>query len=182
MADKSELMTIKEFASASGRSPQAIYKQLSTRLAAFLREVDGQKYIERRALDEVFGIRGDQPIRPEIDNSDTEVDNVEHPLYAILRDELEAKNRLIEKLQAELAEERKYSREQADKLTALADQAQRLHAGTMKQMLPAGDKPAQTEVETVSDVEPVAPVTVDPEPSEREPKPGIRQWFKAIFG
>lgn len=57
-------------------------------------------------------------------------------LYKMLQDELDAKNRLIEQLQDELAKEREHSREQADRLAQLVDQAQQLHAGTIKQSLP----------------------------------------------
>ena len=37
-----ELMTIKAFAEAAGRSQQAIYKQIGTRLASYVHEKDGQ--------------------------------------------------------------------------------------------------------------------------------------------
>lgn len=44
----------------------------------------------------------------------------------ILANQLAAKDKLIEQLQTELAAERQHSREQADKLSVLADQAQKL--------------------------------------------------------
>ena len=59
-----ELMPIKAFAEAAGRSQQAIYKQIGTRLASYVHEKDGQKYIERRALEEVFKIGEIQPVQP----------------------------------------------------------------------------------------------------------------------
>lgn len=43
-----------------------------------------------------------------------------------LQEQLTAKDKLIEQLQTELAVERQHSREQADKLSVLADQAQKL--------------------------------------------------------
>lgn len=43
-----------------------------------------------------------------------------------LQEQLAAKDKLIEQLQTELAAERQHSREQADKLSVLADQAQKL--------------------------------------------------------
>jgi len=73
-------------------------------------------------------------------SSDTVVDTV----IAMLQRELEAKNTQISALQSELAEERKHSREQAEKLAVLADQAQQLHlAGTLidgQKMLESGEK------------------------------------------
>ena len=152
------LLTIKEFAEASGRSQQTIYKQMNTRLAPYIQEMDGHKYIKCIALKEVFHIeiqpgcstdstRVEQPIQPKYSTHSTGLNNPFNPknnpdqsLYDILKCELEAKNKQIEELQHELAEERKHSREQSDKLAQLADQAQRLHAGTIQKQLPEGQE------------------------------------------
>lgn len=168
MEKKQDLLTIKAFAEASGRSQQTIYKQIGTRLAPYVHEIDGQKYIEHQALKEVFGIDVEQPLQPKDNNSFNRNDNPDHPLYAILRDELEAKNRQIEQLQAELAEERKHSRELTDRVAVLAEQAQALHAGTIKAHLPAGD--SEEELAVAIDAE------LDPETKQR------RSWWKKIFG
>lgn len=168
MEKKQNLLTIKAFAEASGRSQQTIYKQIGTRLALYVHEIDGQKYIEHQALKEVFGIDVEQPFQPKDNNSFNRNDDPDHPLYAILRDELEAKNRQIEHLQAELAEERKHSREQADQLAILAARAQDLHAGTIKTQLPAGD--SEEELAVAIDAE------LKPEPEQH------RSWWKKIFG
>ena len=53
-------------------------------------------------------------------------DAVNEAVFDILRNELEAKNKLIDDLKSELAIERQHSREQYDKLSQLADQSQRL--------------------------------------------------------
>ena len=155
--EKGDLLTIKEFAEASGRSQQTIYRQISTRLANYVKEIDGHKYIERSALTEVFNIviqpgcltdltRVEQPIQPNHSTDSTRLNysfnpqnNPDQPLYDILRCELEAKNKQIEELQRELAEERKHSREQSYKLAQLVDQAQRLHASTIQKQLPVPD-------------------------------------------
>lgn len=160
MMEKSQnLLTIKAFAEASGRSQQTIYKQIGTRLAEYCREIDGQKYIEHRALKEVFGIDGFQPVQPEDNNSINPEDNPENPLYAILKAELDAKNRLIEKLQDDLEKERKHSREQSDKLAQLADQAQQLHAGDMRRLSPVAMPGAEFEpVEAFEEEEGQKPV------------------------
>lgn len=168
MEKKQNLLTIKAFAEASGRSQQTIYKQIGTRLAPYLHEIDGQKYIEHQALKEVFAIDVEQPIQPKDNNSFNRNDDPNHPLYAILRDELEAKNRQIEQLQDELAEERKHSRELTDRVAVLAEQAQALHAGTIKTQLPAGD--SEEELDTAIDVE------LNPEPEQR------RSWWKKFLG
>lgn len=56
-----------------------------------------------------------------------------------LQDQLEIKDRQIEEMQKQLAEERRHSREQAEKLAVLADQAQRLQLAQMHPELTAGD-------------------------------------------
>lgn len=163
MEKNCDLMTIKQFAEASGRSQQTIYKQIGTRLAAYVQEVEGQKYIERKALVEVFQIG----IQPEENNSFNFDNNSNNPLYAILKAELDAKNKQIEDLQHELAEERKHSRETAEKLAQLADQAQRLHAGTMQQQLPEGNQEEEN-------------IIVKEDPTPDEPKP--KGFWKTLFG
>lgn len=51
-----------------------------------------------------------------------------------LQRQLDTKDRQIEALQSALNDERLHSKEQADKMAVLADTAQRLHAGTIKQL------------------------------------------------
>lgn len=63
----------------------------------------------------------------------------------------------IKHLEAELAEERKHSRGLADELAKLADQAQQLHAGEMKQQrLEAGTPQAEAAID-VQQAEPEQP-------------------------
>ena len=59
-----------------------------------------------------------------------EVDG-QNRLYEILERELQAKNEQIVALQAELSKERQHSREQAERIAVLADQAQRLQLAQM---------------------------------------------------
>lgn len=120
MEEKQNLLTIKEFAQASKRSPQTIYKQISTRLISYVHEIEGQKYIERKALTEVFQIG----IQPEDNNSDNYNNNQVDTLIAMLQAELEIKNKQIEDLSTALA---------AAQQTAQAAQA--LHAGTIQKQL-----------------------------------------------
>ena len=120
--DDKELLTIKEFAELSGRTTQAVYKQLNTKLSPFVKLVNNKKMLEKRALKEVFDINIEQ-LKQQNLNEET---NPESPLYEILKAELEAKNEQILNLQVELITERQHSREQADKLAVFADQAQKL--------------------------------------------------------
>lgn len=63
----------------------------------------------------------------------------------ILKDELEAKNCQIEELQKELSKEREHSREQSEKMSILADQAQKLQLAQMKPQLTEGVADLQAE-------------------------------------
>ena len=99
MAKTEDLVSIKEFAALSGRSQQTIYKQIGTRLAPYVHEKDGQKWIERRALSEVFKIGEDQPIQSENNSNSTGEMNVEQRLYASMQttiDVLQSQIRTLE--------------------------------------------------------------------------------------
>lgn len=185
MENGQDLLPIKAFAEASGRSQQTIYKQIETRLAPYLHKIEGKKYIERRALKEVFELEVEQSSQPEKDNSFNPENNPEHPLYAILKAELDAKNKQIEQLQKDLETERQHSREQADKLAELAKGAQQLHAGSIMQQLEAGS-PAHGE-ECAIDAEAVEQPPADlQEPvlqEEADPEQKlsfVERWKKAF--
>lgn len=138
--DDKELLTIKEFAELSGRTPQAIYKQLNNKLSPFVKVVDNKKMLEKRALKEVFDIDIEQQKQQQLN----EKTNFESPLYRILKEELDAKNEQILNLQVELISERQHSREQADKLAVFADQAQKLQLAQMKpQITEEEEKPVK---------------------------------------
>ena len=161
-----ELLTIKAFSEAAGRSQQAIYKQISTRLASYVHEKDGQKYIERRALEEVFKIGEIQPVQPQKAVKSPEENNVEQRLYAtlqatidLLQEQLRVKDQQIETKDKQIAAQQ----DQLTQLTAALEHtttslqaAQALHAGTMQQ-LGAGDQESiQDEfAESVSAPEPM---------------------------
>jgi len=130
-----ELLTIKEFAKLAGKSQQAIYKQLNNKLSNYVKLIESHKMLKSSALLDVYGIEVEQLNRPLLNNKL----NSDSTLYDILKSELDAKNELIDTLQAELALERQHSREQSDKLSVLAERSQQLHAGTIQQQLTDGN-------------------------------------------
>lgn len=155
-----DLLTIKAFSEASGRSQQAIYKQISTRLATYVHEKDGQKYIERCALNEVFKIESIQPIQP-VESGKTF--NVEQRLNAtmqttidFLQEQIRVKDQQLETKDKQLAAQA----EQLNQLTAALEHttaslqaSQALHAGTMQRLnaaepeeSSAGDEKAEREL------------------------------------
>lgn len=174
-----ELMTIKAFSEAAGRSQQAIYKQIGTRLASYVHEKDGQKYIERRALEEVFKMGDNQPVQPSKTVKSPEENNVEQRLYAtlqatidLLQEQLRVKDLQIETKDKQIAAQQ----EQLTQLTSALEHttnslqaAQALHAGTMQQLGAAEPESMHSDF---ADPEP-APVTetVQEAPSER------RRWW-----
>lgn len=156
-----DLMTIKAFAAAAGRSQQAIYKQINTRLASYVHEKGGQKYIERRALDEVFKSEDIQPIQPQNAPNSSESFNVEQRLYTamqatidLLQEQLRVKDQQIETKDKQIAAQQ----EQLTQLTAALEHtttslqaAQALHAGTMQQLGTADQESQEDVVESVSE-------------------------------
>ena len=90
--------------------------------------------------------------------------------------QLEAKDRQFEQLQIELAKEREHSREQADKLAQLADQAQQLHAGDIRRFLPAAaSEDANGPVEAFQDEE-----AQEPAPEPAEPQKVVLEVVKGL--
>lgn len=145
--------TIRQIADELGVSKQAIQKRIArepmyTCLQPYISTSGGTKYIE---------VAGENMIKSAFTNSNIDVSSTMsidisttsgNQVVQLLQDnlavlqeqlkengkQLEVKDRQIGHLQSELAEERKHSREQADKLAVLADTAQKLHAGTIKQL------------------------------------------------
>ena len=170
-----ELMSIKAFAEAAGRSQQAIYKQIGTRLASYVHEKDGQKYIERRALDEVFKVGDVQPIQPEKLEKSPEMNNVEQRLYAAMQSTIDLLQEQIRVTDQQIETKDKQIAAQLEQLTQLTaalehtttslQAAQALHAGTMQQ-LGVAEQECQDEA-----VEPVLEDLKEPEITG-----GRRKW------
>ena len=135
-----------------------------------------RKYIERRALEEVFKIGEIQPVQPPKAEKSPEENNVEQRLYAtlqatidLLQEQLRVKDQQIATKDKQIAAQQ----EQLTQLTAALEHtttslqaAQALHAGTMQQLGAAEQESIQDEFEdSVS-----APEPAQEAPSER------RRW------
>lgn len=131
--------TVKEIAEEIGVSKQAVFKKikrepLSTSLQGLTTTVDGRLMVS---------VDGEKLIKREFLRSEpstiiqekTEGVDDQDILYGILKKELQAKNEQIAILQAELSAERQYSRDQAEKIAVLAEQAQKLQLAQMKPKL-----------------------------------------------
>ena len=132
--------------------------------------VDGEKLI-KQAFSRCEPSTTDNQLTVEVDGlvdepstkseeKTAEVDG-QNRLYEILERELQAKNEQIAALQAELSKERQHSREQAERIAVLADQAQRLQL-------------AQMQPQQIEDC--VAPA----EPERQQPEPP-RSWWNRFW-
>lgn len=124
-----EFLTIKKFAELAGVSVQSVYKGLNNRLNPWVELVDNQKMLRYQALKEIYGVEVEQPIQPKLNNlfnHNSDIITVLQKTIDTLQGQLETKDKLIDKMEAELSEERQHSRTQADKIAILADQAQKL--------------------------------------------------------
>lgn len=152
--------TIKEIAEEIGVSKQAIFKKmkrepLSTSLQGFTSTVDGRLTVSvdgEKLIKQAFFKDGPsttvnqnrQPVDGLVDAPSTKLDEKmaevdgKNALYEILKMELQAKNEQIAVLQSELSKERQHSRELAEKIVVLADQAQKLQLAQMSQQLMDG--------------------------------------------
>lgn len=145
--------TIKKIADELGVSKQAVYKRFKGRLytavAPYTHTDAGILYIEEQG--ETF-IKQDFAGNTASDGAHTDThtgshtDTVVDAVIEMLKKELDEKNEQLRNLEKELAVERQHGREQADKIAALADQAQRLQLAQMKpvELIGVGD-PTETE-------------------------------------
>jgi len=124
--DEITYYSVQEFAKKVGVSRQSVYKALSTKLSTYV--VNQGDSIMIRA--EAFCEYDCQPsVNQSVNQVDTKSSTENEILYEILRQELDHKNKLIDDLKNELAEERKHSREQSERIAILASQAQYLQLG-----------------------------------------------------
>ena len=141
------MKTIRQIAEELGVSKQAVHqkrksKALETALQPFTTTIHGTVYIEPEGeslLKQAF-LKPELPTPSTVNvNSftrvDGHVDGAEHQLYAILKEELAAKNKQIEQLQAQVSE-----LTQANKALAQSINADRHNelAGTIREMIPEG--------------------------------------------
>lgn len=161
MSKTQDVMSIKEFAAASGRSQQTIYKQINTRLAPYVHEKDGQKWIERRALGEVFKIGEDQPIQHENNSDSTKELNVEQRLYGAMQTTIDILQAQIQTLQEQI----RVKDQQIESLNERLRDALEIQKANI--VINAADKQLPPTQEEIQEAE------ADP-----EKKPGVFSWLR----
>ena len=101
--NEDQYLSVKEFAQAAGVSVQAVYKRLSRDLKPFVKEVEGRKVIDKRALKEVYG-KDQEALEEKVDN---DLINVLMNQINLLTNELNQKNSEINELHRLLENEQK---------------------------------------------------------------------------
>lgn len=151
--------TIRQIAEELGVSKQAVQKRISreplhSSVYAYIDKVGGvlyiaytgEKLIKQAFLKDDRIQIGDNQLTTLYTPLSTPVSTPTDKLYEILKEELEAKNKQIEELTKELAEEREYSRKQGEKLAVLADQAQKLQFAQMQPVIAAEKEVHEEEI------------------------------------
>ena len=64
MTKKNEWLSIKDFAKIANVSKQSVYKRLSTSLNPYLKVENGVKYLNIKALSDIYGKEISQPFQP----------------------------------------------------------------------------------------------------------------------
>ena len=133
------MKTIKQMADELGIDKQRVYRYIRKHRISEAHHEAGVMYYDEAAeiliishFAETDRISGPHHEAHQSASSEAVIDAV----IALLQSELEAKNKLIDSLQAELAAERQHSR-------VMAERSQQLHAGTIQHHLTDGSELAE---------------------------------------
>lgn len=133
-----DYLTVKEFAVRIGITPQALYKRLNSDLKPYVLKVENKKYLKTSALQFFFNQSKDDKLKEnEVENlveseverkkntKTVELKDESSAVMALLREQLQTKDKQIEKLQIDLTDTR-------TQLSKIADQAQQLQLAQLK--------------------------------------------------
>lgn len=145
MSQDKEYISIAEFAERAGVSKQAVYQRLNKSLKAYLKDVDGKKSIDIKALEDLYGKGGcsrlEQVFQGKIQgveqgNEEEKEGQLINKLIDILQEDLKSKDE-------QLAEKDRQIKE----LHNLLDQQQQLAAMDRKKIIALEDQLAQEQKE-----------------------------------
>ena len=172
-----EYLTIKEYANIKGVSPQAVYKQLSTKLSTYVEMVDGKKMLKI----EVLNAEGSTKLKTEFNQVDN---SVEASASTLDNDELARINKrneeIIDDLRAQLKEKDNQIKKQNEHIVELSNKIAELFENNQKlqlnyQLLLGDGKEKENEI---------IEVNVDGAQAREEinEKPIKKGFFKRFFG
>lgn len=155
--ENKEYLTIKEFSRIAEVTPQSVYQRLDTTLKPYLNIVKGKKYLNIKALKELYNIDIKQDSQQF--NQETKQDSKENK-QGITVDEVTQQilQDYVNTLKLQLEEKDKQIQELLNKM----DQEQKLHAMAQQKILELEEKK----------------VDVEESPQKKEPKVSI---WKKIF-
>lgn len=111
---ESEFLTVKEFAEKAGVSVQSVYQRLNKSLKPYFKVIKGVKYIEIKALTEVYGLKVEQGFKGDFKEnvkgfkgSEKREKDTSEQVIDLLREELKKKDDQISKLMQLLDQEQK---------------------------------------------------------------------------
>ena len=148
-------ISISEYAKKTNVSTAAVYKRLKTSLKPFLIEVEGKKFLKSEVLKEEFSTV-ENGLKPDFDNVVNEVENPKNlnileeykDIISILQQQIENKDKQIEKLEQRLEEEKETTskllqeaNEREQKLLELLQQANTLNQNNQWLLLNQQKKP-----------------------------------------
>lgn len=158
-----EYISIKDFALKAGKSQQAIYKQVERKLQTYVKMVDNQRMIDTKALEEVYGIKVEQPIQPKVEQVEQSIQPENKIIMDMLQCELDKKNEQIASLEQMLKDKEENHHKEIMELQRNLDQAQKLNAMDKQRIL---------ELESKEEPEPQEETPPD------EPK---KKWWNKFF-
>lgn len=141
--ENKEYLTIKEFSRIAEVTPQSVYQRLDTTLKPYLNIVKGKKYLNIKALKELYNIdiKQDSKQFNQEDKQDSKENKqgitVDEVTQQILQD-------YVNTLKIQLEEKDKQIQELLNKM----DQEQKLHAMAQQKILELEEKKADVEEET----------------------------------
>lgn len=202
MSQTNDLLTIREYATIRGCSPQAVRNRLTGTLRDFVVTVDGKQFLDRKVL-EAEGLTTPLPTLdnnplPTLDNppktppQDTPQSSQMDRVIAALERQLLEKDKQIERLQTEAeemrhaaAEKDRFIQEQAGRLSLLLEQSQELQRnnqlllGVAQGMTPKAAEPTDIEQEQDSEIIAATPPQAAAEAETPPPQADIIQEEKA---
>lgn len=159
---KDEYISVSEFARRAGVTKQSVYQRIQGGLKKYVKDLNGQKVIQIKALHDVYGLDLEQGLEQDLNKDSQGQNQVNLAVIEMLRAELEEKNR-------QLREKDQRITELTDRITEMGKAAQALHAGTMQSQLGPGPDRSQ---------EPEQVITVEDRPAAPAEPEKKRHWWQ----
>ena len=126
--NRTEYITIKEFAERKGCSVSSVYKRLKTTLQPFVVEVEGQKMLKATVLEEVNKKSGSTPLQPSSSTPLQPSTEQDQRLITVLEQQIVDVKEQLKKQEQKAEEEINFLKEQISIKDLQIDQQQKLNA------------------------------------------------------